>query len=149
MISLKPLLIGGIGLPILGGAGYACFVFIQPKNLKEELKRDKFTPLSIEKGQDKDIWTKLVKEYSKTTTNPKIGNLTITLSATEPTDEEIEKLQNACKGLFEKKKGDSNYETDLNLAKNWCIKESTKISNTPNIISNPAPAGSEAKPSVP
>lgn len=132
MALLKPLLIGGIGLPVAGGACYACFIFMQPKNLREDLVKQGHKTLSTEKieEKEKDAWTKLVKEYAKDNNNSKINGLTISNNKDNPTEAEIKQLQVACKGLFQKKKEDSSYANDLSLAKSWCIEKSEKIANS-------------------
>lgn len=125
-MSAKLILLTTAGTGVLGG-GIACgYFFMQIKNLKEELTRDGYKPLSTDEGKDKDTWTKLLTKY-EAEQKPKIEGLNF--DGANNDDDKIKKLQEVCKGWFEMKKSDNKYDESLKHAKDWCISDSEKIKN--------------------
>ncbi|OAL10515.1 hypothetical protein A6V39_00425 [Candidatus Mycoplasma haematobovis] len=146
-MNLKYLAIGSASVSAIGGVSYAGFVFMKPKNLREDLAKNNYKTLSTDKGKDKETWTKLLTEYEKNQ-NPKIEGLDF--AGSSDTDAKVEKLQEACKKLYETKKDAQNYSTLLDTAKAWCISDSKKLTNTAaTVASADRSAGAGVVPGVP
>lgn len=130
-MSLKIALLATGTVGATGVAGGLAYWYSLPNNIKEALEKENLKPLSTVKDQDKQEWTKLAKKYSETNSEPKIGEFKITINGGgDPSEKDLENLQNKCQELFSIKKGNKTWNDSLNKAKAWCIKDSEKVKNS-------------------
>ncbi|AEW45366.1 hypothetical protein MHC_02510 [Mycoplasma haemocanis str. Illinois] len=118
MENLK--LLGLCGLCGAGVVGAACtgYVFIQPKNVSEELSKRGKVPLTFDGNKDDAVWQKLLEKHKQSNGSnnpPKISGFT-------DSSADIKALKEKCKTLLLTKKGDSNWDSSYIDASNWCVK---------------------------
>lgn len=122
-MSIK-LFIGAITtLGIAGGGAYSAYVFSVPKTIEEQLKKDWLTLINTNEENDSDetIMKQLIAAYKKDGEGKdKIPNLK---DASDSDKQDIKALKNGCRDLFKKE----NTKENLEIAKDWCVKESKKI----------------------
>ncbi|OAL10003.1 hypothetical protein A6V39_03760 [Candidatus Mycoplasma haematobovis] len=117
-------ILASLGAGTLGGLAGLGYVLTRPKDLKEELERERYTLLDTEKSDnDETTWKKLAIKYSTTSdSTQRINGVSIT-APNPPTTEPhpgIQKLKEECKKLFKKTKKESGYGIAKTNAIDWC-----------------------------
>lgn len=111
-----------------GGAGSLLYFYGTTSSLKQELISNSLTPLSKSNESHKTFWNDLAKKYAKDSQEKKLGDLELTFKSEnkELNEGELVKFQDACEALFNKKKNEKDYESSLELAKEWCTEQAAK-----------------------
>lgn len=133
-MTIKSVLLAIAGTSAVGGVAAGGYFFMQPKNIKDLLIKDKLTSLDTSESstKDDDKWDKLVlKHNDKTENNKDKVNGKIERLKFEGIQEPIDKakLKKACRDLFEKPIPD-NPEEDKKNGKNWCTSESPLLDDS-------------------